>query len=70
LEIGGSAGVSGGVSIGNRDFKVRAYFGAPVVDPFVGTWLYPYQGIGFRMEGDGVTYGPQVSSIFVFPAKP
>jgi hypothetical protein len=50
----GYAGKAGEIGLGAARADVEAAFGAPVVDPLLGAWLYPKQGLTFRFEEDVV----------------
>jgi hypothetical protein len=62
---GGSPGPTPeGVTLGATAAAVRAAYGEPAVDPFLGTWWYRSRGIGFEWK-DGA-----VSVVHVFHATP
>lgn len=43
-----------GVGIGTEREAVTESFGAALVEPFLGTWIYPGHGVGFQWEEDDV----------------
>lgn len=55
LDEGVAVQTEGGVGLGSNGADVRAEFGEPVVDPFVGRWWYRDQGIAFTLTADRVT---------------
>ncbi|MFH2009619.1 MAG: hypothetical protein ABI333_23705 [bacterium] len=54
LDSGVGVQTSGGVGVGSTGADVRAEFGEPLVDPFLGTWWYRGRGIAFELVSDAV----------------
>jgi len=55
LDEGVAVQTEGGVGLGSNGADVRAEFGEPVVDPFLGVWWYRDQGIALTLTADRVT---------------
>jgi hypothetical protein len=46
---------AGGVGLGSTEAEVTAEFGSPVVDPFLGAWVYRSAGIAFQFTNGAVS---------------
>lgn len=55
LDEGVAVQTGGGVGLGSDGNQVRAEFGEPVIDPFLGLWWYRDQGIALTLTDDRVT---------------
>jgi hypothetical protein len=60
LEPGVSARTASGVGIGSDQADARAALGEPVVDPLLGAWWYPAQGIVLQWK-DGKAAAIQIA---------